>query len=122
MKDSNDFNKEDLERWFGDCYRCFWCEISKEDKRKWNCGNVSHHILGRRGEFKSSLLNCGLVNNELCHLPHHPLLMKRENKIKLLKKTLEYLMNKGYVLTKLDEDFIEKNINFYKQILQQKKE
>jgi hypothetical protein len=120
MKDSNDFDKEDLARWFSNVHICFWCELTEPDKKKWNYGDVFHHIEGRRGEFNASLLNCCFINNDLCHLPHHPLLKRYPSRILLLRKTLEHLMNQGYELTKLDEGFMEAHQDEYRQIVEQK--
>ena len=120
MKDSNDFDKEELARWFEQYDACFWCQLTKKDKKEWNYGNAMHHILGRDREFNSSLLNCCFINNELCHLPNHPKLKKRHNKILLLRKTLEYLMNKGYEFTQLDINFMTVNQDLYKEIVEQK--
>ena len=120
MKDKNDFNKEDLARWYEGTYQCFWCELTKLDKKKWDYANCFHHILGRRGEYNASILNSFFINNELCHLPHHALLRRKQNRIRLLRKTLEWLMSQGYEFTKLDVNFMAFNQDLYKEILEQK--
>jgi hypothetical protein len=127
MVNNSDFDKEELARWYADARTCFWCEIADwEDLRKikatnFNYGDSWHHIVGRRGEFASSLLNSFFINNDICHLPNHPLLRKRSNKIKLLKKTLEWLLYKGYRFTEKDIGFIMANGDLYKEVLKLKK-
>jgi hypothetical protein len=115
----NDFNKEDLARWYMDAYNCFWCEINEPDMNKWNSGDCFHHILGRRGNYNNSILNSFFINNDMCHLPRHPMLRKKENKIRMLKKTIEWLAKQGYEFTKLDTNFIANNKSLYEKVLEQ---
>ena len=80
----------------------------------WQCGkchaNCGHHIFGRGSEegCEKSPLNYAPLNNHICHLPHHGFLMTDEGKRKMFQKTFEYLVSRGYTLTELDNQFLEK--------------
>lgn len=103
----NNFDPEELRRWFGDNYRCWWCGRNHYD--------ANHHILGRSGKHKSSLLNCAPMNNFECHVNVHPILNKLENKRFLLQTTLSYLLSKGYVMNETDKMFLYSNAELYRK-------
>lgn len=109
----NNFDSILVEKYFGDNYVCWWCEISKTDKKKWNRSDCLHHILGRRGEYNNSILNAAPVNNFLCHINIHPILKKRENIEKLLQKTVQYLLENGYKFNDTDKMFLAENREYY---------
>ena len=106
----NNFDSDEVRRWFTYCYECWWC-----GKNHWNCG---HHIDGRRKKFSNSLLNFAPLNNEECHLPNHGKLKNDENITMLLRKTFEWLMGQGYELTELDKNFIESRKEYYADIIE----
>jgi len=104
----NSFDKVELKRWFIDNYECWSC-----GQNHWDC---FHHIVGRDGgrtKAESSILNTAPLNNFKCHLHIHGELMKKENQKKLLRKTIKYLLKKGYKFNKVDEMFIEKYKDYY---------
>jgi len=105
------FNAELIAYWFSDSGICAWCL-----RYHANCG---HHVVND-GLYSNSILNCSPLNNEECHLPIHSILKKRENVIKLLTYTFGFLMSSGYILTKLDKNFIESNKELYKEILKKR--
>lgn len=89
----------------------------------WFCGNVLrrdkfgfsqevsafHHILGR---ISNSPLNCSPIHNEGCHLYNYKL-QSFEEKSKLLKKTIRFLLKRDYCLTEKDIEFYNNNIDYY---------
>lgn len=104
----NDFDKVELERWFGYNYECWNCGMNH-----WNC---FHHIMGRnegRGKAESSILNAAPLNNFQCHLQIHGHLMKKENQARLLQKTMRYLLKQGYEFNDTDILFIQKYKHLY---------
>lgn len=85
----------------------FWNQIC------WECGkyhaNCLHHILGR---VSDSPLNAAPLSNFECHIGNGKLSTFDVRK-KLLKMTLDYLLENGYVLTKKDKLFMKKYKNYY---------
>jgi len=79
----------------------------------WVCGmthaNCLHHVLGR---ISNSPLNAAPLNNFECHIGNGKL-SQFEVKKKLLKKTLDYLLENGYALTKEDKRFKNKYKRYY---------
>lgn len=104
---NSNFDKEEISRWFGEDYTCWWCGEYH--------ANTLHHILGRSGKYKFSLLNAAPLDNENCHLKIHSSLNKKENKKMLLQKTLTYLLSQGYKLNDTDKEFLYENKEFYKK-------
>lgn len=98
----NDFDKDELIKWFVFNKICWVCGRQHADSH--------HHILGR---ISNSILNAAPVNNFDCHLNIHGRLTLKKNQIELLRKTYEYLLEQGYKLKKKDRDFIEKHKEFY---------
>ncbi len=96
----NDFTEETRELFFWN-QKCWWCGANH-----WDC---LHHILGR---ISNSPLNAAPVNNFDCHIGNGKL-SRFEAKKDLLKKTLEYLLESGYVLTKEDKQFKSKYKRYY---------
>jgi hypothetical protein len=96
----NNFTNEtrDLFIWNDECW---WCSQNHSD--------CLHHILGR---ISNSPLNAAPINNFSCHIGNGKLSLF-ETKQKLLKKTLEYLLDNGYKLTKEDKEFIKKFKKYY---------
>jgi hypothetical protein len=114
----NNFDTEQIAKYYVDATACWWCQITKpNDELHWNYGNALHHILGRRGHFNNSILNSFFINNEKCHIPNHPILMKKENQIKMLEKTLQWLYEHNYVMNDDDYGFIEEHKDYYESIL-----
>ena len=74
-----------------------------------NGWNALHHILGR---VSSSILNASTIHNIKCHLENGKLSQFDVRK-KLLNKTLKYLKENDYVLTKKDKEFMNKYKNYY---------
>ena len=81
----------------------------------WECGRNSglelHHIMKR---ISNSPLNAA----PLCHKCHAPEsrntpIHSDENSSKYLKKTLAYLLSNGYVLNKVDREFMLENKHLY---------
>ncbi len=95
-----DFSEETKELFFWN-RECWWC--------KKNHQNCLHHILGR---VSNSPLNAAPLSNFECHIGNG-LLNQFKNKKKLLKKTLDYLLDDGYILTKKDRVFIKSNKQYY---------
>lgn len=100
----NNFNKTEIQRWFGDNRTC------------WNCGknhaDSIHHILGRE---TNHILSGAPLGNWECHIFIHSILKKPENKAKLLQQTMRYLLWKGYELTaEKDGEFIKRYGEYYK--------
>jgi hypothetical protein len=104
-KNNSNFNREEVNRWFGDNLFCWWC-----NKNGWNAG---HHICGRHGKYKNSLLNYAPVHNQECHLDIHPKLRKTDSVKKLLQKTVSYLLDSGYEFNENDKMFLYENRDFY---------
>lgn len=92
MKLNNDFKEEDRYLFL---YK-LECDICGQ-----NNWDALHHILGR---VSSSILNASTVHNFKCHVGNGKL-SQFEAKKKLLKKTLDFLIESGYVLTKKDKKF-----------------
>lgn len=104
----NSFNREELNRWFGDNYECWYC-----GKNHWNC---FHHAVGRgNGDSKceSSILNAIPLNNFNCHLRIHGELRLDENVKIMLQKTMRYLLSRGYEFNEADKEFIMKYKTYY---------
>lgn len=101
----NDFDKDELARWFVFNTRCFYCMEYGFD--------AFHHIMKRTS---NSILNACPIHNHKCHLYNGKLHLEK-TRISLLRRTFEYLMRQGYVLNKNDIQFIQKNQLLYKKIL-----
>lgn len=101
MKLKNDFKEKDKELffWNKECWIC--------NKQHVDC---LHHIMGR---VSDSPLNSAPINNFDCHIGNGKL-SQFEIRRKLLKKTLDYLLENGYELTKKDRDFMKKYEKYYK--------
>ena len=97
----NEFSEETRELFIWN-KECWWCK-----KNHWNC---LHHILGR---ISNSPLNVAPINNFDCHIGNGKL-SQFEVKKNLLKKTLKYLKENGYVLTVKDKKFKMKYKQYYK--------
>lgn len=84
----------------------YWC--------CWRCGrnhaDCGHHIFGRGKEegCEKSPLNYCPLSNFRCHLPYHGYLMTDKGKKAMFQKTIDYLSSRGYTLTELDNEFLEK--------------
>lgn len=94
---------------FQDAWCCWMCGM--------NTADCLHHIVGRgngNSKVERSILNAAPLCNQKCHLAHHSLLRTNSFTAKLLKQTYKYLENYGYVLNKIDLEFIEKYKRFYK--------
>ncbi len=102
----NGFDMILLNKYFMYNFSCWVCE-----KNTWNC---FHHILGRSS---NSILNAAPLCNDSCHINIHGILKKRENVVVLLGKTIKYLLENGYELNENDKVFIEKNKDYYIEIL-----
>lgn len=100
MRLRNPFTNE-TRQLFEYCYECFWCR-----QNRWDAG---HHIMGR---VSNSPLNFCPIHNIKCHIGNYAL-DSFENQSKLLKRTLEYLTNDGYILTPVDKEFMEKHERWY---------
>ena len=100
MKCKNDFKEKDRELFF-------W------NRECWVCGKFHtdclHHIMGRASD---SPLNAAPLNNFDCHIGNGKLSLF-EVKKRLLKKTLDYLLENDYVLTKKDKEFKSKYKKYY---------
>lgn len=85
----------------------FWNE------KCWSCGmnhfDCLHHILNR---ISNSPLNAAPINNIECHIGNGKLSTFEIQK-KFLKKTLTYLLQTGYILTKNDKKFKKKYQRYY---------
>lgn len=93
----NDFNREELQKWFTYVYSCYWCGVSHAD--------CWHHITGRDS---NSILNAAPLANYPCHVPIHGQLKRPENVKIFLNKTMSYLIKQGYQFTEKDKEFIQK--------------
>ena len=88
----------------------------------WECGmchaNCGHHILGRGHEegCEKSPFNYAPLSNHFCHLPNHGRLTTDKGKKELLEKTIAYLSEKEYTLTKEDEEFLTKYNETFKRL------
>lgn len=105
---TNNFDYEELQRWFQDCHKCHFCP-----QNGWDC---FHHIVGRgiKGDdTESSILNAAPLCNQKCHLPFHGLIRKRHYTRKFLLKTYDWLMYSGYTFKPVDMRFIEKYAEYY---------
>lgn len=102
---SNNFNPTEIKKWFVFNKACWWC-----GKPHWD---AFHHIDGRVGKYKNSILNAAPVNNHECHINIHGKLRRKENKKKLLHMTITYLLNQGYEFNETDTQFILKHRNYY---------
>lgn len=98
---NNNFSEETKELFVWN-YECWWCKKSH--------ANCNHHILGR---VSTSPLNLAPLNNFECHIGNGKL-NTFEIQSMLLKKTLSYLKNNGYNLTKEDKKFMKKYERYYK--------
>lgn len=77
-------------------YQCFSCRYTKPLEL--------HHIFGRRREGSDSPLNASPICRD-CHEKGG--IHRRENREKLLNKTLKYLERQNYKLTEKDLSFLE---------------
>ena len=100
MQLRNPFSKE-TRQLFEDCWHCCWCGTNGVD--------ALHHIMGR---VSSSPLNAAVIHNLKCHIGNAAL-DSFENRSRLLKATLKYLLSIGYRLTDEDKAFKEKYNNYY---------
>lgn len=100
MKLQNNFS-DDTRSLFIFKYDCDWC-----GHNQWT---DFHHILGR---CSASILNVATLHNDRCHIGNGKL-SQFEVRKKLLKKTLEYLLETEYVLTKEDKIFKKKYAKYY---------
>lgn len=96
----NNFTEESRELFFWN-NNCWWCGQPH--------ANCLHHILNR---VSKSPLNAAPINNFGCHIGNGKLSLF-DTKKELLKKTLDFLLESGYKLTKEDKEFKEKYSNFY---------
>lgn len=103
----NNFDFDELRRWYSFNYACFLCGKNGQD--------AFHHILGRSS---NSILNACVLHNEKCHL-YNSDLFRKETRIKLLKKVFIFLIKSGYELNKKDIEFIEKNQEYYNEIFKE---
>jgi len=103
----NSFSEETRELFIWN-EECWWCSKNHAD--------CMHHIMGRTDaksvKLNDSPLNCAPINNFECHIGNGRL-ATFDIKSKMLKKTLKYLLRKGYVLTKKDKAFKIKYSRFY---------
>lgn len=97
----NNFSEETRELfiWNNTCWVCNMSHM-----------NCLHHILGR---VSDSPLNVAPINNFECHIGNGKL-STFEVKKKLLKKTLAYLTESEYILTKKDKEFKKKYEKYYR--------
>ena len=91
--------------------RCILCGEMTEE-----LGN--HHIVGRTGKYNSSPLNLARVCSK-CHDELHGLGGGEKTIMiaRLLIRTFIYLNDSGYLLSEDDEEFYNKNENFYKMFI-----
>jgi hypothetical protein len=101
MKLMNEFTPE-TRVLFSWTFECWWCTQNHVDSL--------HHILGR---VSSSALNAAPINNLSCHIGNGKL-STFQIKSKFLKKTLNYLLENNYKLTKKDREFMKKYKQYYK--------
>ena len=105
---TNNFDRVELQRWFMDWYKCYYC-----GQNGWDC---FHHIKGRGipgHDEESSILNAAPLCNQMCHLPNHGRIRTDEVSDEYLKQTYEMLLEQCYPFTEKDKRFIEKYINAY---------
>jgi hypothetical protein len=100
MKLDNEFTAETRSLFIWN-YVCFYCGMSHSD--------CLHHILGR---ISNSPYNACPINNLKCHI-HNGKLQTDEYRKMLLNKTKNYLDDEGYIPTKTDLEFLEKNKEYY---------
>jgi hypothetical protein len=97
----NNFDEETRELFFWNRH-CWLCNMQH--------ANCLHHILGR---VSNSPLNAAPLNNFDCHIGKG-IISTFDMKCNFLQKTLSYLLEKGYVLTKKDKEFKKKYSKYYK--------
>lgn len=103
----NPFNEE-TRLLFYDAWKCWVCGKNTADSL--------HHIVGRgAGDsmVESSTLNAAPLCNQSCHLPNHGLLRTDEHVRKMLNQTYNYLMEVGYAMNEIDEEFLIKYAEKY---------
>jgi len=100
MKLNNPFS-DATRRLFTYNYSCFYC-----GQNGWDAG---HHILGR---VSNSPLNFSPIHNIKCHIGNGRL-DGFDVRSTLLRKTLSFLQDEGYILTKEDKEFMEKYKQYY---------
>ncbi len=100
MKLKNEFSEKTRELFIWN-YVCWWCGQPHA-----NCFN---HILNR---ISDSPLNVAPISNFECHIGNGKLSLF-DTKKKLLKKTLDFLLESDYKLTKKDKQFKEKHNKYY---------
>jgi len=108
VSSTNNFNRDDLLKWFDGWYKCFLC-----GQNTWDC---FHHAVGRgikNDNSERSILNAIPLCNNKCHLPEHGKLRTKEFASKFLKQSYEHLLEQGYEFTELDEKFLEKYSDHY---------
>ena len=108
MAGTNEFNREELTRWFLDNYECAYCK-----QNHWDC---FHHCVGRGAggsKCERSILNAIPINNHICHLPNHGKLRAEFWTIKLLQWNMRNLLSRGYIFNDLDKEFIIKYKKYY---------
>lgn len=106
MQNKNNFTQE--LRYLFDVYECWWCRKNRADSL--------HHIVGRGSAgstVEQSILNAAPLCNYPCHIPNHAVLRGEENIKKLLAKTYSFLIQQGYSLTDIDDEFIYKYVDYY---------
>lgn len=96
----NNFTEESRELFFWN-HVCWYC-----NRQHANC---LHHILGR---VSNSPLNAIPLNNFECHIGNGKLSLF-DNQKKMLKKTLEFLLENDYKLTLKDKEFQKKYKKYY---------
>ena len=106
MKLQNPFSQQTREL-FRDVWECGECTLNGQERG----GLTLHHILSR---VSSSPLN-GII---LCGVCHGKVGHAQEEHIKLLRKTLAYLIGQGYKLQDKDRSFVEDNYQLYKKVLE----
>ena len=99
----NDFDKDELARWFIFNTTCWACGK--------NHANCFHHALGRK---TNHILSAVPLNNHECHLPVHGLIRMEKSTALFLQTTLRYLLAEGYQLTEEnDGEFLQKYKKYY---------
>lgn len=96
----NNFSEETRELFFWTNI-CWWCDRSH--------ANCLHHILGR---LSDSPLNAAPINNFECHIGNGKLSLF-DTKKNLLNKTLDFLLESNYTLTKEDKQFKKRHSKYY---------
>jgi len=102
----NDFDREELKKWYLYNYKCWWCGRNTRD--------AMHHITGRDS---NSILNSAPLCNFTCHINQHGLLRLEENMIFLLKKTVKYLLDQNYEFNEIDREFMSSHLDLFKKLL-----